>query len=96
MAHRERTTPSHPAPARWTDTAGASVSERGSEPSGGSPGVDLLAHDDGDHVAVAVRDLSPGDVHVAWLASDRRQSMTASDAIPFGHKISLAAARVNL
>ena len=52
--------------------------------------VDLLGHDDGDHVAVAVRDVPPGDVHVAWLDSDQRQALQALDPIPFGHKMALA------
>lgn len=65
-----------------------SANER--EAGGGGSWVDLLAHDDGDHVAVAVRDVPVGDVRVAWLSSDQRQSLEASDPIPFGHKMALA------
>jgi (2R)-sulfolactate sulfo-lyase subunit alpha len=66
------------------------VSTDGGEAVAGGSGVDLLAHDDGDHVAVAVRDVPAGEVRVAWLASDQRQSVQAGDAIPFGHKMALA------
>lgn len=52
--------------------------------------MDLLAHDAGDHVAVAVRDVPPGDVRVAYLDSDDRQTLHATDQIPFGHKMALA------
>ena len=61
-----------------------------SEAAAGGSGVDLLAHEDGDHVAVAVRDVPPGDVQVGWLGSDRRRSLQASEEIPFGHKMALA------
>jgi len=61
-----------------------------SEVTASGSGVDLLAHDDGDHVAVAVRDVTPGEVRVAWLGSDQRQSLGAADKIPFGHKMALA------
>lgn len=62
----------------------------GPEQSSGGQGVDLLAHEDEDHVAVAVRDVPPGEVRVAWLGSGQRRSLRAVDAIPFGHKMALA------
>ena len=53
-------------------------------------GIDFLAHDDGDHVAVAVRDVEPGPAMVAWLSSPERRSVRVTEAVPFGHKVALA------
>lgn len=55
-----------------------------------SPVVGLLAHRDGDAVAVAVHDLTPGDVMVAYLDSGTRRSVTVKSDIPLGHKVALA------
>lgn len=53
-------------------------------------GIDFLAHEDGDHVAVAVRDVGPGPAVVAWLSSEARRSVEVTEAIRFGHKVALA------
>jgi (2R)-sulfolactate sulfo-lyase subunit alpha len=63
------------------------VSEPGSSP--GAGGVDFLAHNQGDDVAVAVRDTGPGAASAAYLDSGERFGITARDAIPLGHKIAL-------
>jgi (2R)-sulfolactate sulfo-lyase subunit alpha len=51
--------------------------------------LDFLAHDEGDYVAVAVRDVDPGIATVAWLSSSERRSVEVVEAIPFGHKVAL-------
>jgi (2R)-sulfolactate sulfo-lyase subunit alpha len=63
------------------------VSEPGSSP--GAGGVDFLAHNQGDDVAVAVRDTGPGEARAAYLDSGDRFGLTAREAIPLGHKIAL-------
>jgi len=63
------------------------VSEPGSSP--GAGGVDFLAHNQGDDVAVAVRDTGPGEARAAYLDSGDRFGITAREAIPLGHKIAL-------
>jgi (2R)-sulfolactate sulfo-lyase subunit alpha len=63
------------------------VSEPGSSP--GTGGVDFLAHNQGDDVAVAVRDTGPGEARAAYLGSGDRFGLTAREAIPLGHKIAL-------
>jgi (2R)-sulfolactate sulfo-lyase subunit alpha len=52
-------------------------------------GVDFLAHQRGDDVAVAVRDTGPGPASAAYLDSGDRFEITARDAIPLGHKVAL-------
>ncbi|MDA8341168.1 MAG: UxaA family hydrolase [Actinomycetota bacterium] len=51
--------------------------------------VGLLVHNEGDGVAVAVRDLEPGEVPVAWLDSGRRAVVRVGEAVPLGHKVAL-------
>ena len=63
------------------------MSEPGSAP--GADGVDFLAHNQGDDVAVAVRDTGPGEARAAYLDSGDRFGITAREAIPLGHKIAL-------
>jgi (2R)-sulfolactate sulfo-lyase subunit alpha len=63
------------------------VNEPGSSP--GAGGVDFLAHNRGDDVAVAVRDTGPGEARAAYLDSGDRFGLTAREAIPLGHKIAL-------
>lgn len=53
-------------------------------------GIDFLAHDDADHVAIAVRDVQPGLATVAWLSSPERRPVAVTERIPFGHKVALA------
>jgi (2R)-sulfolactate sulfo-lyase subunit alpha len=50
-----------------------------------------LAHRQGDHVAVAVRDLSPGDaITVRVLDGGPAISVDVLHAIPLGHKVALS------
>lgn len=49
----------------------------------------LLAHKGGDAVAVAVRDLTAGEVQVAYLDDGGRQSVTVKQDVPLGHKVAL-------
>jgi (2R)-sulfolactate sulfo-lyase subunit alpha len=51
--------------------------------------VGCLVHDEGDDVAVAVRDLDVGPASVAWLDSGRRASIELRAPIPLGHKVAL-------
>lgn len=51
--------------------------------------VGCLVHNDGDDVAVAVRDLEPGRVPVAWLDSGRRGEVVVTERVPLGHKVAL-------
>jgi (2R)-sulfolactate sulfo-lyase subunit alpha len=51
---------------------------------------DFLAHHEGDMVAVAVRDLTPGTVHGAYLDTDADVSVDLSHEVPLGHKLALA------
>lgn len=50
---------------------------------------DFLAHDDGDHVAVAVRDVSPGDALVGYLDETEPVRLAVGEAVPLGHKVAL-------
>lgn len=49
----------------------------------------FLAHRPGDHVAVAVKDISPGTAHGCVLDGDTDMTVEVRDAIPLGHKIAL-------
>jgi (2R)-sulfolactate sulfo-lyase subunit alpha len=50
----------------------------------------FLAHDEADHVAVAVRDVGGGDeVEIAFLNSDKRVRLESHEDVPLGHKIAL-------
>lgn len=49
----------------------------------------FLVHKDGDHVAVTVRDLTPGVAHGFVLASDRSLTVEVKDSVPLGHKFAL-------
>lgn len=53
--------------------------------------ADFLAHNPEDHVAVAVRDVAPGEGLVAWLSSPERRAVQVNEAVPFGHKVALVA-----
>lgn len=50
---------------------------------------DFLAHREGDMVAVAVRDLTPGTVHGAYLDTDQDISVELHHDVPLGHKLAL-------
>lgn len=49
----------------------------------------FLIHREGDHVAVAVQDLTPGSVQGAVLATDADASAALSADVPLGHKFAL-------
>lgn len=52
---------------------------------------DFLAHRDGDNVAVAVRDLSPGQVEGGYLHGPQSLTVELTTDIPLGHKFAIAA-----
>lgn len=51
-------------------------------------GVDALIMDDRDHVATALRDISPGE-SVSFRNGQGIHNITAIDSIPFGHKLAI-------
>jgi (2R)-sulfolactate sulfo-lyase subunit alpha len=50
---------------------------------------DFLAHKQGDSVAVAVRDLTPGRVHGAFLDETGETDVELTADVPLGHKLAL-------
>ena len=56
--------------------------------SGDNP--DFLAHEDGDHVAVAVRDMTPGVATVGYLDETEALSLNVTEGVTLGHKVALA------
>lgn len=52
-------------------------------------GITFLAHNEGDHVAVAVRDALPGRVALGYLDSNRREELEIRATIRYGHKVAL-------
>lgn len=57
-----------------------------------STGRRALKHQDGDAVAIAVTDIAAQDVvEVGCPGDGRAMKITASTAIPFGHKLALTA-----
>lgn len=61
--------------------------DAGSPPPGGD--LAFLVHNQGDDVAVAVRDASPGDATGAYLATGERFGIDVREVIPLGHKVAL-------
>ncbi len=51
--------------------------------------LDLLAHNEGDDVAVAVRDIEPGTRTLAYLDTERRTTIEVSEPVRLGHKVAL-------
>lgn len=51
--------------------------------------LDFLAHNRGDHVAVAVHDVPVGSSTVAYLDSGEKEGLLVIEAIPLGHKVAL-------
>lgn len=49
----------------------------------------FLAHEPGDSVAVAVRDVEPGTAEMAVLTSSQRSEVRVNEPIPLGHKLAL-------
>lgn len=52
--------------------------------------LQFLVHDEGDHVAVAVADLTPGPAAGAVLATNADVSATVNHEVPLGHKFALS------
>lgn len=52
---------------------------------------DFLAHDEGDSVAVAVRDVPAGPARIGYLRADTGLDVDVAAAIPLGHKVALSA-----
>lgn len=50
---------------------------------------DFLAHVAGDHVAVAVRDMEPGEALVGYLDESSSETIQVHEAVPLGHKVAL-------
>ena len=50
---------------------------------------DFLVHNEGDHVAVAVRDVAAGPAIAVYMDSEREQSVELFEDIPLGHKVAL-------
>jgi (2R)-sulfolactate sulfo-lyase subunit alpha len=66
-----------------TDKESASPTEAAGEELG------FLAHEPGDSVAVAVRDVEPGTAQMAVLTSPERREVRVNEPIPLGHKVAL-------
>lgn len=60
----------------------------------GSPAVDgeldVLVHNEGDDVGVAIRELGPGSAIAGWLDSQRRAAVVVNEPIPLGYKVALS------
>lgn len=52
-------------------------------------GPAFLIHNEGDSVAVATRDVAPGEHDAVYMESDRAVSVSVAEPIPLGHKVSL-------
>lgn len=51
--------------------------------------TDLLAHHQGDAVAVAVRDLDAGSMSVGYLDESAGSTVDVTGKVPLGHKVAL-------
>ena len=49
----------------------------------------FLIHNEGDHVAVAVQDVMPGENEAVYMDSDHTVTVRATEPIPLGHKVAL-------
>jgi (2R)-sulfolactate sulfo-lyase subunit alpha len=49
----------------------------------------FLTHKAGDHVAVAVKDVSPGTAEVGFLDGSPSDTVEVNAEIPLGHKVAL-------
>ena len=61
----------------------------GSPDSAESAKLGFLAHEPGDSVAVAVRDVEVGTAEMAVLSSPERRHVVVTEPIPLGHKLAL-------
>jgi (2R)-sulfolactate sulfo-lyase subunit alpha len=50
---------------------------------------DFLAHDEGDSVAVAMRDLAPGEAEGGYLAVPGSVTVRLTEPVPLGHKFAV-------
>jgi len=50
----------------------------------------FLVHKEGDHVAVAVQDVEPGQSRVVYMDSERAIGLAVVERVPLGHKVALA------
>jgi (2R)-sulfolactate sulfo-lyase subunit alpha len=62
----------------------------GASPPASPDAPDFLAHNEGDSVAVALRDLPPGPVKGGYLAGPASLSRQLTGPVPLGHKFALA------
>lgn len=53
--------------------------------------LSFLVHEEGDDVAVAVRDTEPGTVRGAYLKTAQSFEVTVTATVPLGHKVALRA-----
>lgn len=60
-----------------------------SPPPSTAPDLAFLVHDEGDDVAVAVRDTEPGDAPGAYLKTGARFTIAVRTPVPLGHKVAL-------
>ncbi|MEF3312976.1 UxaA family hydrolase [Paenibacillus sp. GYB004] len=51
-------------------------------------GADALVMDAADHVATAIRDITAGET-LHYMVPGGKEALTASEPIPFGHKIAI-------
>jgi (2R)-sulfolactate sulfo-lyase subunit alpha len=49
----------------------------------------FLAHNEGDHVAVAVQDVERGPARVSYMDSERSLELDVHEPVPLGHKVAL-------
>jgi (2R)-sulfolactate sulfo-lyase subunit alpha len=52
-------------------------------------GPHFLVHNEGDHVAVAVRDVEPTTARIVYMDSDREATVEVVEPVPLGHKVAL-------
>lgn len=52
-------------------------------------GPHFLVHNEGDDVAVAVRDVEPETARVVYMDSDREATIEVVEQVPLGHKVAL-------
>jgi (2R)-sulfolactate sulfo-lyase subunit alpha len=53
------------------------------------PEPDFLVHDEGDHIAVAARDVNVGPAQVVYMDSGREVTLDVREPVPLGHKVAL-------
>jgi (2R)-sulfolactate sulfo-lyase subunit alpha len=48
-----------------------------------------LIHNEGDHVAVSVRDVDPGPARLVYMDTEREVELDVLEQVPLGHKVAL-------